>query len=213
MREDLAGSTGIDFPASIEYIGPIESAEMDDPGFDYDTLVKPLEPRMMRTIWRIVREGPAAEDALQDALAIIWKKRAVVARHPNPEALILRIAIAAALDAVRKNRRRFAREIPGGAMERADEAAEPAAKEAESRDLRAAVLREIGRLPKRQAEAVLLRIVEEQSYEDVARAMNCSEATVRIHVMRGRAALARKLADLRPGREAWDDRKEKETES
>ncbi|NTU51536.1 MAG: hypothetical protein HGA94_03750, partial [Candidatus Aminicenantes bacterium] len=49
-----------------------------------------MEPRLMRTIWRIVRQKEAAEDALQDALAAIWKKRDAVARHPNPQALILR---------------------------------------------------------------------------------------------------------------------------
>ncbi|MDD8011809.1 MAG: hypothetical protein PHX73_11995, partial [Acidobacteriota bacterium] len=61
---------------------------MGNPAFDYDSLIKPLEPRMMRTIWRILREKQAAEDALQDALAVIWKKRGTVARHPNPPALI-----------------------------------------------------------------------------------------------------------------------------
>jgi DNA-directed RNA polymerase specialized sigma24 family protein len=41
---------------------------------------------------------------------------------------------------------------------------------------------------------MLLHIVEERSYEDVARAMGCSESTVRVNVMRGRASLARQLA-------------------
>jgi RNA polymerase sigma factor (sigma-70 family) len=205
MPEDRAVPTGIDFPVSLEYIGPVESAEMENPEFDYEALVRPLEPRMMRSIWRIVREKPAAEDALQDALAIIWKKRAVVARHPNPQALILRIAVSAALDALRKSRRRLHREIPGVSVEQAADASEPAGKEAENRDLRAAILRAISRLPKRQAAAMLLRIVEEQSYEEIARAMDCSEATIRIHVMRGKAALARNLAGLRPGPAARDD--------
>lgn len=203
----------IDFPAALEYVGPIESAEMGNPGFDYDALLRPLESQMMRTIWRIVREGTAAEDALQDALTIVWKKRAVVARHPNPRALILRIAIGAALDALRKSRRRFAHEIPGLPAGRADEAAEPPLKDAEGRDLRAVLLQAIGRLPKRQAEAVLMRIVEEQSYEEIARAMDCSEATARIHVMRGRSALSRRLAGLRTGSESTADRSERKAES
>ena len=47
--------------------------------------------------------------------------------------------------------------------------------------------------------AAILRLVEEQPYPEIARAMGCSEATVRIHVMRARASLAAALADLRPG--------------
>jgi len=45
---------------------------------------------------------------------------------------------------------------------------------------------------------VMLHIVEERSYEEVAQAMGCSETTVRVHVLRGRATLARRLAQERP---------------
>ncbi len=95
-------------------------------------------------------------------------------------------------------RRRLRREIPGLPDQPADDSAAPFTKESEDRSLRAAILAAIGRLPKRQAEAVLLRIVEEQSYEEIARGMNCSETTVRIHVMKARAALTRRLARHRP---------------
>ena len=30
---------------------------------------------MMRSIWRVVRNPDLAEDSLQDALAVVWKKR------------------------------------------------------------------------------------------------------------------------------------------
>ena len=166
--------------------------------FDYSTLVRPLEPRMMRSIWRIVRQRESAEDALQDALAVIWKKRDAVACHPNPQALILKISIAAAYDVVRRNRRRLRHEISGLPVEPADDSAAPVGKASEDRRLRAAIISAIGRLPKRQATAVLLHIIEEQSYEEIAGVMDCSETTVRVHVMRARAALARRLAGLRP---------------
>ena len=173
-------------------------AAMGNREFDYSTLVRPLEPRMMRSIWRIVRQRESAEDALQDALAVIWKKRDAVACHPNPQALILKISIAAAYDVVRRNRRRLRHEISGLPVEPADDSAAPVGKASEDRRLRAAIISAIGRLPKRQATAVLLHIIEEQSYEEIAGVMDCSETTVRVHVMRARAALARRLAGLRP---------------
>ena len=176
----------------------VEAAVMENGEFDYNSLVRPMESRMMRSIWRIVRQREAAEDALQDALAVIWKKRDVVARHPNPQALILKISVAAAYDAVRRNRRRLRHEIAGLPGEPADEAAAPAGRAGEDRCLRAAILEAIGGLPKRQATAVLLHLVEEQPYEEIARAMDCSETTVRVHVLRARAALTRRLAGLCP---------------
>ena len=208
----MSGS-GFDLPAALNYIVPDRAAAMETREFDYDALVRPLEPRMMRSIWRIVREREAAEDALQDALAVIWKKRDKVARHPNPQALILRISVAAAYDAVRKVRRRLSHEIPGLPDDWADNAARPLNKESEDRGLRAAILEAIGRLPKRQATAVLLRIIEEQPYEEIARAMDCSETTARVHVMRAKAALARQLSRLRPALAAELEGAGKEAES
>jgi len=196
---------GFDLPAAVNYIVP-EGEAMAVREFDYDELVRPLESRMMRTIWRIVRQREAAEDALQDALATIWKKRDAVARHPNPQALILRISVAAAIDALRKSRRRLRHEIPGLPDGRESDPSSPVTKEAEDRGLRTAILEAIGRLPGRQAMAVLLHVVEEQSYEEIARSMECSETTVRVHVMRGKANLARRLARDFPGLVGRPDR-------
>ena len=149
---------------------------------------------MMRSIWRIVRQKEAAEDALQDALAVIWKKRDAVARHPNPQALILRISIDAAYDAIRRNRRRLRHEIQGLPDDAADTGASTVEQVSEDRAMRAAVLEAIGGLPRRQATAILMRVVEDKPYEEIARGRGCSETTARIHAMRGRAALTRLLA-------------------
>lgn len=71
----------------------------------YDQLIAPMESRMMRTIWRVVRQSEIAEDTLQDALTIIWRKRDRVRRHPNPQALILKICLNCAHDSLRKRER------------------------------------------------------------------------------------------------------------
>jgi len=202
-----------DLPAALDYIVEERAAAVENREFDYDTLVRPMEPRLMRTVWRIVRQREAAEDALQDTLAAIWKKRDIVAGHPNPQALMLRIAVSTAVDAVRKSRRRLRHEIPGSPGDRADAAAPTLTKGMEDRDLRAAILGAIGRLPKRQATAVVLHLIEEQSYEDIARAMDCAESTVRVYVMRGREGLVRRLARELPELAGGPARSRKETVS
>lgn len=202
-----------DSPAALDYIVPDRADAVESREFDYDALVRPLEPRMMRSIWRIVRQKEAAEDALQDALTVVWKKREAIARHPQPVALILRIAVTAAYDAVRKSRRLLRYEVHGLADGRAAEASVPAEKGIEDRQLREAVLAAIARLPKRQATAVLLHILEEQSYGDIARAMDCTESTARVHVMRGRAGLARRLTRELPDYAAGSRRGDEESRS
>jgi RNA polymerase sigma factor (sigma-70 family) len=186
-----------------------EAAAMKPPEPDFDRLIRPMESRMMRSIWRIVHQREAAEDALQDALTAVWKKRAAVVRHPNPEAFILRISINAAYDILRKDRRRLLREVAAVADRNGDPRSDSVPEEVEARGLRARVLEAIGRLPRKQATAALLRLVEERSYAEIAGSMDCSEATARVHVMRARAALARRLGCGRPRPEGAEADKEK----
>ena len=153
---------------------------------------------MLRIAWRVTREPDRARDALQDAMARIWTHRERVRAHPNPGALVLRIAIHAAIDVLRRERRRRrAEESAAPAAWRASPQAGPAA-EAERNEVRGLVLDAVARLPEKQAAAVTLRVLEEQSYEAIAAALGCAESTARVHVLRGREKLKHLLRVLAP---------------
>ena len=187
-----------------------EDVALEVRDFSYDRFIRPNEGLMSRVIWRIVRNPEDAEDALQDALSTIWKKRRRVCAHPNPQALILKICIDAAYDTLRKRWRHRQHQEPAVLNPQSPQEDQPrpghstaaphtsvldqlVQKEAEIE-----ILAAIGRLPRKQAVAVLMRIVREQPYEVIAQAMGCSKGTVRIHVARGRARLAKWLAHLDP---------------
>jgi RNA polymerase sigma-70 factor (ECF subfamily) len=53
---------------------------------------------------------------------------------------------------------------------------------------------EVRRLPARQAQAITLFYLEDRSVADTAAILGCSESTARVHLMRGRTALAQRLA-------------------
>jgi len=163
----------------------------------YREFLAPLEARLLRTVFRVLRDPDAARDALQDALLRVWQHRDEVREHPNPEALIVRIGYHAAIDAVRRERRRPPA-IDAGPEQLPDTPSRGPFAALERVELRRTVLEAIGRLPQNQAVAVLLRVVEEESYSSVAQALGCAEITARIHVMRGRARLCRLLGHLAP---------------
>jgi RNA polymerase sigma factor (sigma-70 family) len=58
------------------------------------------------------------------------------------------------------------------------------------------VRREISNLPKKQARAIVMRYLEQQQYEDIARQLACTQAGARSHVSKGVAALKGKFAAL-----------------
>ncbi len=162
----------------------------------YDELIAPMEARMMRSIWRVVRNAELAEDGLQDALAAIWKKRFQICSHPNPQALILKICLNTAYDSLRKLERRRRQTD----LSQLDNAPAPpkhnADRDLESREIEEQVQQSIRKLPRKRALAVMMRLIHEESFEAIAQALGCSEVTVRIHISRGRAQLKKWLSPL-----------------
>jgi len=171
---------------------------MNDRQQEYQRLIAPIEERMMRAVWRIVRDPDDTEDAFQEALLTVWKRWDRICTHPNPHALILQISIHAAHDVWRRKVRR------GRCLESAaipEEIPDPAASAIQgiaAAEQDAAVFRAIGSLSNNQARAILMHAVEELPYDAIAAAMDCRESTVRKHVARARTKLRVLLSQLIP---------------
>jgi RNA polymerase sigma factor (sigma-70 family) len=164
----------------------------------YDALIRPIQDQMLRSIWRITRVAEDAEDALQESLTIIWKRRARIQRHRCPRALMLRICVHCACDVLRARLRRGTREtaLPHPDASYAND--RPVGERLCTAELRDDILRALLRLPGRQATAVVMRHILELSYEEIAGALGCSETTARVHVNRACKKLSRLLAHLAP---------------
>lgn len=163
------------------------------PTDEFKNLIAPIEDRMVRTISRLVRDPDDAADAMQEVLSTVWKKLETVRRHPNPQAYVMRICISKAYDVLRKRSRRCRREVSieevfnAGGVEPeilADERAD-----SEKKELVEAILAAIAQLPPQQAQAVVLRIVNECSFREIAETLDCAEATAYSHYSKGKARL------------------------
>jgi RNA polymerase sigma-70 factor (ECF subfamily) len=171
---------------------------MNDQRSEYERLIAPIENRMIRAVWRIVREANDADDALQEALLIVWKRWSQIRVHPNPHALVLRICIQSAYDTMRQKARRLKWQDADAIPEAIPDTAACLIQRVSDYEQGKQVLHAIERLPKNQAQAILMHAVEEIPYSDIALAMNCREATVRKHVARARAKLRTLLSHLIP---------------
>ena len=135
-------------------------------GTDYEQLIRPVEKRLLRTIWRVVRDPDDADDVLQDALERIWRRLDQVRRHPNPRALILRICLNAAYDAVRARTRRKRHEAAPELADRVSGEAVSPHDQLALEESHVEVLHALARLSRHQAAAVILRFADEESYAD-----------------------------------------------
>jgi RNA polymerase sigma-70 factor (ECF subfamily) len=135
---------------------------------------------------------------MQNALMHIWKKLYHIKGHPNPQALILRICINAAYDVLRKQKRWNKQEVYNILSSDIPDPGPMADEEISNAEKRKEIFNAIAQLSRNQAVAVMMRFMEELSYNEIAQALGCGEATARKHVTRARAKLRQLLAHMLP---------------
>lgn len=126
-----------------------------------------------------------AEDVTQEAFLAAHRKWERVSQYDRPDLWIRRVATNLAASRVRRSvaeakallrlagvRRSVPHELP--------------AQDAE-------FWQQVSLLPPRQAQAVVLRYVEDRPLGEIAEILGCAEGTVKSHLARGRAALAVRL--------------------
>lgn len=142
---------------------------------------------------RVLEEPALAEDAAVEALARAHLRWRTLSDDPYRRAWVLRVAINAALDIQRSERRRRAREARNGLPS--------AGRGFEEETVDRLVLNEaLQRLSRRQREAVALRYLAGLSELDAAGAMGVSAGSLKVHLRRGLSALGSRLtAEMKGG--------------
>jgi RNA polymerase sigma-70 factor (sigma-E family) len=155
-------------------------------GYDeFPDFVRTRGDWLLRIAFLLVGDRHAAEDLLQDVLIGVHLRWDRI--RESPEAYARGALVNRANSLWRWRRRR--RETP------LSDVGDPAAPETDPQpSSRAAIVRALGALSKRQRAVVVLRYLDELSIAEVAEALGCSEGAVKSHTAR---ALA-KLRDVLP---------------
>ena len=132
-----------------------------------------------------------AEEVAQDAFVQAYRRWSVVSGYDDPGAWVRRVAVNLATSTLRR-RTREARALARLAGRRTAPAELVVADEAFWEAVR--------QLPRRQAQCVALHYLEDRSIAEIAAVLDIAEATVRVHLHQGRAALAISL-DVHLGEE------------
>jgi RNA polymerase sigma-70 factor (sigma-E family) len=150
------------------------------PESTYEDFFRSTFPRVRAAAARIV--GPqGGEDLAIEALARAYARWRTVEKMEYPQAWVTRVAVNLALDQVRRKKVLF----PNVTVR----------DESEQVVLRADITQALRRLPKRQQEVVVLRLVVDMSEADVSRTLGIGEGTVKTHLHRGINALRKTLSD------------------
>jgi RNA polymerase sigma-70 factor (ECF subfamily) len=161
----------------------------------FNQLVRTYQTLVYRTAYRVLGEGPSAEDATQDAFVSAYKHLREY-RGGSFKAWLLRIVTNACYDQLRVKQRRPTASLdamlvdPDHPAPGADRAAPESPQDyAERQELGDAIQRGLAKLPTDQRVTLVLTDIEGFSYDEVAAATGANLGTVKSRLSRARAAL------------------------
>jgi RNA polymerase sigma-70 factor, ECF subfamily len=169
----------------------------------WEMIVRQHWRKVFNVAYKFVGKHDEAEDLTQDIFLKIFKALATFDRRANFQTWIISISRNLCIDhyrSVRKERQTIARDVDTRDLQPASADRSPQAA-AEHQDLRAMLRQALETLPSTLRTAVVLRDLQELSYQEIAERLGLPEGTVKSRINRGRIELAhqlRRLQDKQP---------------
>jgi RNA polymerase sigma-70 factor (ECF subfamily) len=157
----------------------------------FDAFAQAERRRLVAFAWSLTGDVGVAEDLAQEALAAAWQKWEDVGGFDRPDTWARRVVANRAASRARRS----GREQRANGRWYGRSAGTTVDLDPPDQAFWAAVRL----LPERQAQAVALHYLEDRSVADIAAVLGCAEATVKVHLHRGRLALARMLGLTKGG--------------
>ena len=164
----------------------------------WDLIVRQNWRKVFNVAYKFVGKHDEAEDLTQDIFLKIFKALKTFDRRANFQTWIISISRNLCIDhyrSVRKERQTIARDVDTNDLQPATTERGPYAA-AEHQDLRAQLRTALETLPVTLRTAVVLRDLQELSYQEIADRLGLPEGTVKSRINRGRIELAHQLRRL-----------------
>jgi RNA polymerase sigma-70 factor, ECF subfamily len=165
----------------------------------WDLIVRQYWRKVFNVAYKFVGKHDEAEDLTQDIFLKLFKSLDTFDRRANFQTWLISVSRNLCIDhyrSVRKERETIDRGVDASDLAPASPDAGPIAA-LEQRD-RVVLLRQaMAALPETLRTAVLLRDIQELSYQEIADKLRLPEGTVKSRINRGRTELARQIRKLR----------------
>jgi RNA polymerase sigma-70 factor (ECF subfamily) len=170
----------------------------------WETIVRLYWRRVFNIAYKFVGKHDQAEDLTQDVFLKLFKSLDTFDRRANFQTWLISVSRNLCIDhyrSVRKERETMNRDVDPADLSPVSTTRSPHA-ELEQRD-RVELLRlALGKLAPTLRTAVMLRDIQELSYQEIATRLRLPEGTVKSRINRGRTELARQIQQLRDQQDA-----------
>jgi RNA polymerase sigma-70 factor (ECF subfamily) len=164
----------------------------------WEQIVRQHWRKVFNLAYKFVGRHDEAEDLTQDIFLKIFKALHTFDRRANFQTWLISISRNLCIDhyrSVRKERETMARDVDASQLMPVSRERSPHG-ELEQIDLRKRIRLALAELPPTLREAVVLRDLQEFSYQEIADKLRLPEGTVKSRINRGRLELARQLRRL-----------------
>ena len=167
----------------------------------YEALISQYEKKIYALCLQLLKDPEEAYDAAQEVCIKIWKQLGTFKGQAKLSTWIYRMATNQCLDILRKNKRKgqefslFLDEETGEEEKLTDQTAiwHDVSSHIEQKELGEVLKQGIGELKEDYQAVIVLRDIEQFSYEEIASILEISLGTVKSRLSRARAALRRIL--------------------
>jgi RNA polymerase sigma-70 factor (ECF subfamily) len=170
----------------------------------WEVIVRQHWRKVFNIAYKFVGKHDEAEDLTQDVFLKIFKSLNTFDRRANFQTWLISVSRNLCIDhyrSVRKERETISRDVDPGDLSPAAPTASPYA-QIELRD-RVTLLRQaLDKLAPTLRTAVMMRDIQEMSYQEIADTLSLPEGTVKSRINRGRTELARQIQMLRAQQDA-----------
>ena len=196
MSADLPATPPSGAPGEIEAL--IQRCLQGDQ-LAWDAIVQQYRRKVFNVAYKFVGRHDEAEDLTQDIFLKIFKSLGTFDRRANFQTWLISVSRNLCIDhyrSVRLERQTIDRQVDPNELTPMSH--EPGPVAAIEQQDRVVLLREaLAALPQSLRTAVLMRDIQELTYQEIAHRLRLPEGTVKSRINRGRAELARQIRKLR----------------
>lgn len=153
---------------------------------EYNECVETYADGVFRFILKNIKQEADAQDIVQNAFEILWKKHEDIAAE-KAKSFVFTVAHNNMIDNIRKNKRMdYTDEVPDSGR----------VAQNGYTGLQEVLQQALDRLPDVQKQAVLLRDYEGYKYDEIGEILNLTESQVKVYIFRARKALQQYLTSI-----------------
>ena len=161
----------------------------------FGCLVRAYEKRVFALTRRLCVDPSDAEEAAQDAFLAVWQGLPSFRGEARFSTWLYRLTVNACTDILRRRQRRSGRDEPLDRAEALPDRAPSPQEAAERKELRSAIEAGLRQLPEEYRTALVLREIQQLSYEEIAQATGAKSGTIKSRISRGRGLLRKFLQE------------------